>query len=256
MKLLNTFAFASVLGSSVLALAACGGSSSNPAGGAVVDSGTTPTDGGASNNNAPDSATGTPAGDAGTSADAAPGCSEGTCGTGQVCCQGQNGSSCIAEGATCQGLAAQCQNSASCSAVTAGQVCCGTLSIATESATSACQAGPCASGSYQLCTVDSECSGGQTCQPITYDGFQLPIASCQAPTDGGTAADVGTTPFTISLIANGGFRRGSFAPAVAIAAAPMLSARRLLLFHRLCVRQRELVLFVSRCAVSCPRPPR
>ena len=70
----------------------------------------------------------------------------------KVCCQGTTGSTCIAEGATCKGLAAQCTNTATCSAATAGQVCCGTLSIASQSATSVRQAGPCPSGEYELCT--------------------------------------------------------------------------------------------------------
>ena len=194
MKLLNTFAFVSILGASVSSLvAACGGSSNTT--GSGVDSGTTPFDGGGASTTPVDGST-NPTPDGASSEDAAPGCTQGSCGTGQVCCQGATGSTCIAEGATCQGLAAQCTNSATCSAITAGQICCGTLSIASQSATSVCQAGPCASGSYELCTQSDECTGGDTCQPITIAGFQLPIDSCQpAPADGG-ASDGGTPPVT------------------------------------------------------------
>ncbi len=72
MKLLNSFAFASILGSSVLSLVACGGSSSNPAGG--VDSGVTPDDSGASTHPV-DGSTNNPGSDA-ASGDAAPGCTQ------------------------------------------------------------------------------------------------------------------------------------------------------------------------------------
>jgi hypothetical protein len=77
-----------------------------------------------------------------------------------------------------------------------GQVCCGSFSGL--SAKADCQAGPCAAGAYELCTSNTDCQNGQTCQSIVYMGFTVPgIKQCAAPVaDGGSPeggdADSGT----------------------------------------------------------------
>jgi len=187
MKLLKTLAAVSLVSviSGTLAVA-CGGSSSNPPGPGQDSGTTTPADSGitpATDSAAPSQ---TDASDA-----AAFLCTGATCGAGKECCITQGGSSCIDQGTTCAGAAVACQNSTTC---TTGDVCCGTFSVSSLTAVAACQAGPCASGAYQLCATSPECSNGETCQPVVYSGFTVPgIDACQAPasTDGGT--DSGST---------------------------------------------------------------
>ena len=111
------------------------------------------------------------------------------CATGQVCCAGATASTCIAQGATCQGIAATCTTTASC---TGGQVCCGSFSGL--SAKADCQAGPCAAGAYELCTADTDCQNGQTCQSIVVMGFTVPgLKQCAAPVADGGSGDASTT---------------------------------------------------------------
>jgi hypothetical protein len=68
-----------------------------------------------------------------------------------------------------------CTGAASCT--TKGDVCC--FSFGTGTPGSACQKS-CAAGGFQLCTANSECSGGQTCQASPF-GQKY----CQAPAGAG-----------------------------------------------------------------------
>ena len=168
MKLFTSFAVASLFTGSLIV--ACGGSSQNPG------NGTTPDAGG--NNTTPDSGSVTDSGP-NTGDSSGPTCTTtSNCATGQTCCLGTTGARTCVTGA-CMGASVGCQSTGDCSAM--GQVCCG--SFTGTSAASTCQAGPCPSGEYELCTPgSSQCPTGETCnQPVAV----IPVGYCQAAQDGG-----------------------------------------------------------------------
>ncbi len=75
----------------------------------------------------------------------------------ESCCIGQNGGTCVAKNATCQGIAVACQSGKDCSG---GQVCCATVSGVS------CQTTCDPSSGRQLCASDAECTAPDTCQNL------------------------------------------------------------------------------------------
>jgi hypothetical protein len=135
---------------------------------------------------------GTPPEDAGKPGKQA--CGTSTCDTAtQDCCGTASGmsamASCVPKG-TCTGATVSCQSKSDCSS---GDICCGTLvggfasvlSGGTPDVMIDC-AKSCAGGGFQICSGDSECGKGVTCQAIPIGGIKL----C-----GGIAAVIGDAGF-------------------------------------------------------------
>ena len=106
----------------------------------------------------------------------------GTC-SDQICCSGLNWGAPACQPATHEnglncGAWLACDDSSDCQN---GQVCCATATFngitnTNDVTHSACAAGCLTQGSFQLCTQQSECGGGQ-CKP--YDGHPAWISTCQ-----------------------------------------------------------------------------
>jgi hypothetical protein len=145
----------------------------------------------------------------GTTADASTACP-----TGQTCCTmlslTAETASCVAPGNCAGGISNECTTGSDC---TGGQVCCagaattdggaegggggGIFNIDLSAFDTTCQPS-CQPGQAQECMLDSECTGGQTCQSVFGGGMNIPgfadgglgaAKTCRAP-----VPDAGSTP--------------------------------------------------------------
>jgi len=97
--------------------------------------------------------------------------------TDECCLTETGGGTCQAVGTTCPTKTAtvHCNEESDCSG---GQICCVTISIASQSATAACQTGPCpsaGSGGAQACRTDQECGSGGPCEVQDCNGVTLEL---------------------------------------------------------------------------------
>ena len=106
-------------------------------------------------------------------------CGSTTCAvaTDECCLTETGGGTCQAVGTTCPTKTAtvHCNEESDCSG---GQICCVTISIASQSATAACQTGPCpsaGSGGAQACRTDQECGSGGPCEVQDCNGVTLEL---------------------------------------------------------------------------------
>ncbi len=94
--------------------------------------------------------------------------------TTSTCCIAVDaGETCIpGASATCpaQSASLHCVEAADCPG---GQVCCGTVSLSSQTASTACQVGPC--GTVQFCRTNGECENNQPCVPQTCQGQNLEL---------------------------------------------------------------------------------
>jgi len=137
------------------------------------------------------------------------------CSSSEHCCEpSSGGSSCVANGTACSPATDtdwQCQQAADCKVRGTGAVCCGTGSIAQQSAQPGCAAdggtlppsiyvsgfkgsscaASCPSTEWQLCTTDAECPSGQMCVPMKSKGND--VGACQPGTGTGTGSGTGSS---------------------------------------------------------------